>query len=140
MTRNISLLDPSLTRQFFVGFDPLLEEFEKKINGGQDKYPPHDIVKVGENQYQIVLAIAGFTKENIDISIEKRVLTIRGSKPNESGVEYLYKGISQRQFKREFVLQTDVIVGSAKFENGLLTINLERVVPEAELRRTISLD
>lgn len=140
MTKQISLLDPSLTRQFFVGFDPLLEEFERKISGGNDKYPPHNVVKIGENQYQIVLAIAGFAKENIEISIEKRVLMIVGNKTIETGIEYLYKGISQRAFKREFVLQADVEVGAAKFENGILTINLERVVPDEEQRRMISLD
>lgn len=138
MTKNM-LLDPALTRQFFVGFDPLFEELEKKIIGNQDKYPPHDIIQVSEKDFQIVLAVAGFKKSDIEISLEKKHLKIKGSKSKED-VTYLYKGISNRAFTREFILQDDVQVASAKFEDGVLIINLERIVPEEDQPRLISLD
>ena len=134
------LLDPSLTRQFFVGFDPLLQEFEKKLNTVQDKFPPHDIIQVSENQFQIVLAVAGFTKDDVKISLEKTRLSISGTKLKESEVQYLYKGISNRSFSRDFILQDDVKVGNAKLEDGILIINLERIVPKEDKPRLIKLD
>lgn len=128
-----------VTRRFFIGFDPFMEGYTSALNGSNDKYPPHDIVKVSDTQYQLALAIAGFAKEDIEIKVEKNRLTISGSKTKEE-VEYLYKGISTRSFSRNFVINDDVKVGSAKYEDGIITINLERVVPKKDLPRLIALE
>lgn len=134
------LLDPALTRQFFVGFDPLLERFEKTLTTASDKYPPHNVVQVDDNRFQIVVAIAGFSKSDITISLEKDRLSIKGSREADTSVVYLYKGISNRSFSKDFILQDDVYVGAAKFEDGMLTINLERIVPIENKSRLISID
>jgi len=134
------LLDPSLTRQFFVGFDPLLDQFAKRLSTPVDKFPPHNIIKLSDTRFQIVLAIAGFTKSDIEITVDQERLVIKGGKAYVSDVQYLYQGISNRAFNREFILQDDVEVGSAKFEDGMLTIELERIVPEENKPRLIALN
>lgn len=140
----MSKLLPSLldSRQFLIGFDPLFRELDKQLSNAQPKYPPHDIIKTSEHHYQIILAVAGFKRSDIEISLDGSSLIIRGAKlkPAElSTVEYIYNGISNRAFTREFTLRENVIVKSAKVEDGLLIIDLEEVVPEEKRPRLIEI-
>ena len=121
-----------------VGFDRLFNEFETQMNSTTNSqgYPPYNISKDGDDLYSITLASAGFKKSEIDIQLEDGNLLITGTiKPDESGymddVEFLHKGIAERDFVRSFKLAEYVEVKSAKLEDGLLKVELFRNVPDA---------
>jgi molecular chaperone IbpA len=122
-----------------VGFDHVFNLLDDAAHGsGEDQhYPPYNIERTGEDRYRIALALAGFSPADIAITAEQNVLTIEGSKSDKSEREYLYRGISARPFKRVFRLADHVQVTGASFENGLLTIDLVREVPEAMKPRHI---
>lgn len=130
-------------RRSTVGFDRLFDALENSLRlDAQDSYPPFDIVRTGEDSYRITLALAGFTPEDIDITVQQNQLIISGSKSEkeaEEGVEYIHRGIASRAFERRFQLADFVEVRDATFENGVLTISLERVVPEAMKPRKIEI-
>ena len=98
---------------------------------GEDNYPPYNIERTGEDKYQISLALAGFTPEEIAITAEQNVLTVEGRKAKKGDHQYLYQGISARPFRRTFNLAEYVQVKGASFEQGLLKIKLAREVPDA---------
>ena len=121
-----------------VGFDRLFNEFETQMNSATNSqgYPPYNISKDGDDLYSITLAIAGFKKSEIDVELEDGNLLITGTiKPDESGamdnIEFLHKGIAERDFVRSFKLAEYVEVKSAKLEDGLLKVELFRNVPDA---------
>jgi molecular chaperone IbpA len=119
-----------------VGFDRLLDLVA--INDS-DNYPLYDIERTGEDQYQISLALAGFTPEEVTITAEQSTLTVEGRKANKGDHNYLHQGISMRPFRRVFNLSEYVEVKDATFENGMLKIALAREVPEAMKPRRIAI-
>lgn len=125
-----------------VGFDSLFNELENRVfansaNGGTT-YPPYNIVKEGENKYQIELALAGFAREDIDIEVDQGDLVISGSSEStEDDRTYMHKGIAGRSFKRVFKLADHVEVRGAEMKNGILVVNLEKQIPEALKPRKI---
>jgi molecular chaperone IbpA len=124
-----------------VGFDRLfsmLEEESSRMNG-EHNYPPYNIERTGEDTYEVSLALAGFTPDEITITAEQNVLTVDGRKPERPEHHYLYQGISARPFHRQFNLADYVEVAGASFENGLLRIQLERKIPEAMKPRRIEI-
>jgi molecular chaperone IbpA len=125
-----------------VGFDRLFDLLNNtQMLEGQDHYPPYDIVRTGEETYRISLAVAGFSPDDITITAQQNQLTVAGRKgqPRQPDHEYLYQGISAREFERRFSLEDHVEVESASFENGLLQINLVRRIPEAMKPRRIEI-
>jgi len=123
-----------------VGYDRIGALIDSAVRGGDHSagYPPYNIEVLDENRYAICLAIAGFKREDLELSVENSVLTIRGSKPSEStGREYLHQGIANRAFERRFNLAEHVEVTDADLKNGLLTVSLIREIPEAMKPRTI---
>jgi len=102
-------------------------------------YPPYNIEVLNENRYAITLAVAGFTQEELDIQVEKGVLTVRGNKHANDERKYLYQGIANRAFERKFNLADYVEVTSADLNNGLLTIGLVKEIPEAMKPKSISI-
>lgn len=103
-------------------------------------YPPYDIESLGENEYAITLAVAGFTESEIDIQIEKGVLSLRGKKADaEKDRSYLYQGIANRSFERKFNLADFIEVTGADLSNGLLKVNLVKEIPEAMKPRRIAI-
>jgi molecular chaperone IbpA len=124
-----------------VGFDRLLDLVQETARlAGQDPYPPYNIQRTGDDRYQIALALAGFTPDDITVTAEQNVLTVEGRKAEQGGHDYLYHGISARPFRRVFNLADFVQVTSASFEDGLLKIDLMREVPEAMKPRRIAID
>ena len=123
-----------------IGFDRLFDLAETAQRATEDNYPPYNIERLGEDSYQISLAVAGFTPEEISITAEQNVVTIEGNRSEKTQREYLYRGISTRAFKRQFNLADYVQVKNAKFENGLLCIELAREVPEAMKPRRIAIN
>ena len=109
-------------------------------SGRARTYPPYNIERLGEDRYQISLAVAGFSPDEISVTAEQNAVTVEGNKPDRTEREYLYRGISARPFKRQFNLADYVQVHSASFENGLLKIELVREIPEAMKPRRIAID
>jgi molecular chaperone IbpA len=123
-----------------IGFDHLFDLIEDQTRwADEDNYPPYDIHRLGENQYQISLALAGFTADEITVTAEQNLLSVQGRKSEKEGHEYLYQGISARPFERVFNLADFVKVQHATLENGLLTIDLVREIPDAMKPRRIAI-
>ena len=130
-------------RRSTIGFDRLFDAMEKSFRADvQESYPPFDIVRTGEESYRITLAVAGFTRDEIDITAQQNQLVISGEKreKDEDGVDFVHRGIATRAFERRFQLADFVEVKKASYEDGLLSISLERVVPEAMKPRKIEID
>ena len=147
MTRELTLrtLDIPSIHKFGIGFDNIFDEL-LRINAQQTNtnYPPYNIVKHSEDAFAIELAVAGFREGDINITLEKNVLTIKGEQrvsldELEKDVEYVHRGISARNFDRVFTLADYVEVLGAKAENGILTIELERQVPEEQKPKTVAI-
>jgi molecular chaperone IbpA len=147
MTRELTLrsLDIPSIHKFGIGFDSILDEL-MRVNAQQTNtnYPPYNIVKHSEDAFAIELAVAGFREGDINITLEKNVLTIKGQQTEsldelEKEVEYVHRGISARNFDRIFTLADYVEVIGAKAENGILIIELERQVPEEQKPKTVAI-
>ena len=119
-----------------IGFDRLFDLLDATQRANEESSPPYDIERLGEDSYRISLALAGYAHENISLIAEQNVLTVEGRK-DEQKRDLLYKGISARNFKRQFNLAEHVTVTEAHFDNGLLQIGLKREVPEAKKPRSI---
>jgi molecular chaperone IbpA len=123
-----------------IGFDRLFDLVDAAQQAGtEDNYPPCNVERLGEDRYQISLAVAGFSADEIAITAEQSVLTVEGRKSEKQQREFLYQGISSRPFERQFNLADYVQVKGASFDNGLLQIELVREVPEAMKPRRISI-
>jgi molecular chaperone IbpA len=122
-----------------IGFETLFDRLNDRSHESSDSYPPYDIVRKGEDAFQINLALAGFAPNDITITSEASQLTVAGRKSDSEGTEYLYQGISARAFERRFNLADYIEVENASFENGLLHINLVRRVPERMKPRRIDI-
>lgn len=125
-----------------VGFDRFNDLFERAFEtDATASYPPYNVEKHTDNEYRIVLAVAGFAEEDLKINVEGGVLSVTGSKPNSGqegkAIGYMHQGIAQRSFKLSYRLEDHIEVRDARLENGLLTIELVRVVPEEEKPREI---
>lgn len=126
-------------RRSTVGFDRLFNLLEAGARE-DDGYPPFDIMKDGEDSYRITLAVAGFRPDDIEVIAQQNLLTVTGRRAEDEGKgEYLHRGIAARAFERRFQLADFIEAGEASFENGLLTIALRRVLPEAMKPRRIEI-
>jgi len=126
-------------RRSTVGFDRLFNLLEAGARE-DDGYPPFDIVKDGEDSYRITLAVAGFRPEDIEVVAQQNQLTVTGKRTEDDGNgQYLHRGVAARPFEQRFQLADFIEAGDASFENGLLSIALKRVVPEAMKPRRIEI-
>lgn len=127
-----------------IGFDRLASQIDNALTAESisSGYPPYNIEALDENQYAITLAVAGFSEEELDIKVEKGVLTVIGSKivEGERDPQYLYQGIATRTFERKFNLADYIEVTAAELSNGLLTISLVKTIPEAMKPKTIAIN
>ncbi|MGY4568492.1 MULTISPECIES: Hsp20 family protein [Bradyrhizobium] len=124
-----------------IGFDRLFDLAEMTNRSGEeDNFPPYNIERLAEDRYQIALAVAGFSSDEISVTAEQNVLTVEGNKVEKTEREYLYRGISTRRFKRQFSLADYVQVKGAAFDNGLLKIELAREIPETMKPRRITIN
>lgn len=137
MTNTLTLrsFDIPSIHKFGVGFDSLFAELARVTNSqSNNNYPPYNVVKHNDNKFAVELAVAGFREGDISITVDKNVLIIAGDQVTDLNedtlVEYLHRGISQRSFTRTFTLADHVEVLNAEVANGILTVTLERRVPE----------
>ena len=133
----INFTDPMFSNRV-LGFETLVDRLERISNESQSGYPPYNIFKEGL-KFKIEIALAGIDKKDVDIELCDGVLTIKhdGPKEDNSAEEALHKGIAKRAFKLKFTLAEDLEVLGAAIKNGLLTVNLERVVPDHKKPRVI---
>ena len=135
-------------RPLSVGFDDVFNHFESMFDSDfrlpTVNYPPYNIVKTGTNKYDIEVALAGFGKKDIDVSVENGVLTIESKTSNKDDSKdedgnTIYKGISKRYFKRSFTIADDVEINGAELKDGLLKVSMEKIVPESKKLKTIEI-
>ena len=145
MTRNLSVWNS--LRPFSVGFDSIFEEFDRMLESPErynSNYPPYNIHKLRDNDYKIEVALAGFSKEDIELELKDSTLTIRNKTKekviNDESNGVIHKGISTRQFERSFTISEDIKVKNAELKNGLLIIDLERIIPDEKKPRLISIN
>jgi|TARA_B110000879_G_C10689680_1_gene324910 molecular chaperone IbpA len=126
---------------YAVGFDRVFDHLNSYVanNATSTGFPPYNIIKGGDFTYAIEMALAGFSKKDIEIEVADGALTIRSTKENEENEDTIHRGISSRKFKRKFTLADDIVVNDASLENGMLKINLERIVPEEKRPRLIDI-
>jgi molecular chaperone IbpA len=125
-----------------IGFDRMtrLLEASARLADGDSGYPPYNIEAVGDDHYRLTVAVAGFADDDLDVEMKENTLTIAGTKPEaDEKAKFLYRGIAGRAFKRQFRLADYVEAENANLENGLLTIDLVRRVPEAMKPRRIDI-
>ena len=142
-TSTLSLLNK--LRPVSVGFDSVFDHFESMFNESPSlhtNYPPYDILKTDEHSYVIELAVAGFSKKDIAVTVENGVLTVESDRERNaenSGQEIIHRGISKRYFKKSFSISDDVEIRGAELKDGLLRISMEKIIPESRKRKEISI-
>ena len=128
-------------RNAFLGFDHLFDELERVTNHAKDSYPPHNVVKYDCGmKYDIELAVAGFSKDDINIELKEHVLSIKGDREARRDQEkYVHKGISGRKFYKSFRLSEYAEVSGADLTDGILTVSIEVVLPEEKRPQSINI-
>ena len=124
---------------YAVGFDRIFDNLSRyaKDNVTSTGFPPYNIRKEGDYNYVIEMALAGFGKKDIEVEVADGTLSVRSVKENSEDDSTVYRGISYRRFDRKFTMADDIVVNDAKLENGMLTVELERIVPEEKKPRLI---
>ena len=130
--------------QSTLGFDRFFDDVEKLLNMDVQKtisnFPPHNIIKVDDTRYVVELAVAGFSKDEIDISVNQGELTVKGEKTSDTDkVQYLHKGIGTRSFTKTLTIADTIEVRGAEFKDGILRIGLENIVPDSKKPRKIEI-
>ena len=144
MTRNLSVWNS--LRPFSVGFDSIFDEFDRMLESTErysTNYPPYNIKRVNDTDYRIEVALAGYSKDDIEVELKDSALTVRNNSKeqtiDEKGNGVIHKGISTRQFERAFTISEDIKIKDAELKNGLLTIDLERIIPDEKKPRLIEI-
>ena len=144
MTKTLHLrsFDIPAFNKFGIGFENLFDDLQRVTQiQSSTNYPPHNVIKTGDNTVTIEVAVAGFAEGEINIALDKRLLTITGNKQRDDDAahEYLHRGISARDFKQTFPLAEHVEVKGAAIRDGILTVLLEREVPESAKPKSIAI-
>ena len=144
MTRNLSVWNS--LRPFSVGFDSIFDEFDRMLESTErysTNYPPYNIKRVNDTNYRIEVALAGYSKDDIEVELKDSALTVRNNSKEQTIDEkdngVIHKGISTRHFERAFTISEDIKVKDAELKNGLLTIDLERIIPDEKKPRLIEI-
>jgi molecular chaperone IbpA len=124
---------------FFIGFNRELVRLNTAHKTNTTSYPPYDLLKLDEDTYRLSIAIAGFTKENIDLSVDNGTLIIKGEIIDITDAEVIHKGIAGRKFVRSFALGEYMEVTSAELKDGMLNVNIDRIVPEEKKPKSIKI-
>ena len=128
----------------FVGFEQLFNEIEKIVDKGSanvrgTSFPPHNIVKIDDTHFIVEMAVAGFSKDEVEIELQDGILNVKGEKKEKENIEYVYRGIATRSFTKSIRLNDTIEVRGAAFEDGILRIGLENVIPENKKPRKIEI-
>jgi len=127
---------PHIRRQF-VGFDRVIDLLNQNFETSVNAYPPFNIEKLDEENYEIQMALAGFTDSDLAIEVKEGTLTVEGNQESDSEVDFIHQGIAQRKFKKSWSLADTVVVKGARLTDGILRIALENIIPEEKKAQTI---
>lgn len=136
----LTRFDTAALSRALVGFDQMFNDMERRFATQlSTNYPPHNIAKVADNLYEIAIAVTGFEKDEITVQVEQNELTIKGERKEEenSAIEYLHRGLALRDFERTFTLAEHMKVVKAEIKNGVLSVTIEREIPESAKPRVI---
>jgi molecular chaperone IbpA len=142
MNQQLVRFDTNALNRALLGFDNLFDNFEQRFaNQINNNYPPYNILKHGEDTYQLEIAVTGFDKSEITVEIDQDQLVVKGERKavEDAETEYLHRGLAARSFTRSWTLAEHMIVGEGRIKNGVLTIELTREVPEALKPRVLKL-
>jgi len=143
MTNTLTLrsFDIPTINKFGIGFESVIDELLRATAQQQTNYPPYNVIKIDEDHFTIEVAVAGFKQGEVDVTVEKNILTISGSQKNPipDNVEYLHRGISARDFVRNWTLAEHVEIIGAIMRDGILVLDLERKVPEDQKPKSIAI-
>lgn len=144
MTRELTLrsIDIPSIHKFGIGFDSMFDELMRVAgNQPQTNYPPHNVIKTGEETVLIEIAVAGFTEGEISVTVENNTLHIQGEsqRVDDASWEYFHRGLSRRNFKQKFTLAEHVEVIDCRIKDGVLSVFLERIIPEDKLPKKIDI-
>ena len=120
-----------------LGMGDLFNRLDALTDSAATNYPPYNIIKESDTVQQLEIALAGFTRDEIEVAVERNVLTVSTKKAKEDGREYTHKGLARRTFARNWHLADDVVVENVTYVDGLLTIDVRKEVPEAQKRRLL---
>ena len=144
MKNNLSIFNN--LRPLTVGFDDMFDHFEHMMDDGFFRtganFPPYNIVKTGENTYDVELALAGFNKKDIEVEYKENLLTVKSKKQEEETDKdgnIIHRGISKRMFSKSFTIANDVEVKGAELKDGLLKVSMERIIPQHKKAKTIDI-
>ena len=134
-TLTLKAFDIPTIARYSVGLDELFDTLSRSVNAGSNSnYPPYNIIRYDENRYAVEIALAGFKEDEVEITVHEGYLTVEGQQKVKTGdldgPVYLHHGISKRDFRKTWPLGTHVEVIGANFSDGILTVNLERIIPE----------
>lgn len=137
MNKQLRILSDDILNSSFVGFDRFFDQFSHVQS---NSYPPHNVIRIDDDNQELEFALAGFTSDDVNIEVKDNVLTITGEKEVEDDRNYVWRGISARKFTKQFSLTDHWEVENASFADGILNISLHREVPEALKPRTIKIE
>ena len=120
-----------------IGFEDMFRRLDALADNPQQNYPPYNLLKLDDERQQLQLAMAGFVREDIEVSIERKNLNINVSKTYETDGEYVHKGIAQRSFSRNWQLSDETVVDEVSYIDGLLRVTLRREIPEEQKRKVL---
>ena len=137
----ITRFDTTALNRALIGFDQLFDNVERRFaNQVQNNYPPYNVIKHDDNTFEIEVAVAGFNKEDITVQVDQDQLIIKGQQPQTSTeVQYMHRGLAARDFERTWTLADHMEVRGAELTNGILSVKLTRIVPEALKPRLIAI-
>ena len=135
MNKQLRILSDDILNSNFVGFDRLFDQFSGTTS---NSYPPHNLIRTGEDTQEIEFALAGFSSEEVTVTVEDGIVTITGSKADDER-DYIHRGISARQFTKKFPLSMYWEATGAEFKDGILVISLKQEIPEAKKPKQIEI-
>lgn len=140
---SITRFDPSALNRAFIGFDRLFNDIEKRFaNSAHASYPPFNIIQHDENSYEIQIAVSGFNREDVSVEIDQNMLRITGVRSKDAEVDaskYIHRGLAARDFERVFTIADHMEVVGAEMLNGVLNVQIRRIVPEELKPRQIEI-
>jgi molecular chaperone IbpA len=140
MNQQLMRIDPAALSRALIGFDTMFDQLERRFSTQvNNNYPPHNVIKIGDSDYEIQVAVSGFEKDEITVEVDQDQLVIRGERKKEDDidVEYLHRGLATRDFVKSLTLAEHMEVGEAKIKNGILTVQIKRIIPESLKPRQI---
>ena len=140
MNQQIVRFDTDTLNRALIGFDTMFNNMERRFaNQITNNYPPHNVIKIDDNNYEIQVAVTGFSKDEVTVEVDQNVLIVTGGRDVEEEKQFLYRGLAQRNFVKHFPLAEHMEVLGAEQKNGVLTVKIERIVPESLKPRKIDI-